>query len=640
MRLNLGEVLRGDRIIASDMILEMGRDKKCAMLCQTSVTKEELEKSQEVIRKGYQVEWIVDNLPGGTTWVADDEERRYYSSGFDLGFTQEVQDDEPAAYLNNHFTIVIRHRRAPGRAGARGESLIVGFEIYPKSLGPAYKRDKDGCPVDFQGDSPEIPDKGSFELIAPPEGSKSSASRDYLDPDDDGFGKTLADEDEEPELIIPYTYSVYFKEDETIEWSHRWDRYLDPPGTAYVHQLAIVNSLIICAMLTGVVLIILAKTVRSDINKINKHKDAEGGRLRKMTKGKGKAGPNLLGEEAAEEDGLSDDEGEALEDITGWKLLHGDVFRAPSQITLLAPLIGSGTQLLFTTVSVIILSAAGVLNPSFRGGFLSVGVGLFVAAGLMAGYFSAKVYRSFGGEREFRNALLTDGVLPAVVVPCVLVLDCVVWAEGSSTAVPVTTLLGLVLLWTCVQIPLVHLGSWYAFHRSRSWEHPLGASSIPRQIPSPQPWYLRTVPSVLLSGLIPFAVIFIELLYMFQSLWQDKSRYYYAFGFLLVVMLLLILAAAEVSLVATYVRLGHEDHKDWQWRAFASGAASAVYIFAYSFWYYFGKMAGTERTIVDGWLFFAYSAGGCAVYGVAMGTVGFLASYAFVRRIYRAIKVD
>lgn len=632
MRLNLGEVLRGDRIIASDMVLEMGRDKKCAMLCQTSVTKAELEKSQEVIRKGYQVEWIVDNLPGGTTWVADNEDRRYYSSGFDLGFTQEVQDDEPAAYLNNHFTIVIRHRKAPGRAGARGESLIVGFEIYPKSLGPAYERDDDGCPVDFQGDSPEIPDKGSFELAMPPGGSKASALRAFLDPDDDNFGKTSEDDEDQPELVIPYTYSVYFKEDETIEWSHRWDRYLDPPGTAYVHQLAIVNSLIICAMLTGVVLIILAKTVRSDINK---YKDAEGGRLRKLPKGKGKAGPGLLGEEADDEDGLSDDEGEALEDITGWKLLHSDVFRAPSQITLLAPLIGSGTQLLFTTVSVIVLSAAGVLNPSFRGGFLSVGIGLFVAAGLMAGYFSAKVYRSFGGEREFRNALLTEGVLPAVVVPCVLVLDCVVWVEGSSTAVPVTTLLGLVLLWACVQIPLVHVGSWYAFNRSRSWEHPLGASSIPRQIPSPQPWYLRTIPSILLSGLVPFAVIFIELLYMFQSLWQDKSRYYYAFGFLLVVMLLLILAAAEVSVVATYVRLGHEDHKDWQWRAFATGAGSAVYIFAYSFWYYFGKMAGTERTVVDGWLFFAYSAGGCAVYGVAMGTVGFLASYAFVRRIYR-----
>lgn len=632
--LNLGEVLRGDRIIASDMVLEMGRDKKCAVLCQTSITQEELQRSREIIRNGYQAEWIVDNLPGATPWVHSEEDTKYYSSGFDLGYVQEVQDEEPAAFLNNHFTIVIRHRKAPGRAGARGESLVVGFEIYPKSLGPKFERDDDGCPVDLQSDDPQYADKGGFELVMPEHRLTAS---NFVDPDDDALGNILDDEDREQELDITYTYSVYFKEDETIEWSHRWDRYLNPPGTAYVHHLSIVNSLIICGMLTGVVLIILARTVRSDINKYKDAAAMEGGRLRKL-KGKGRAQPSgLLGQETAgdDDDDLSDEEDEALEDVTGWKLLHADVFRPPRQIGLLGPLVGSGTQLLFTTTSLILLSVAGVLNPSFRGGFISVGVGLFVAAGLMAGYFSAKVYRSFGGDREFRNALLTEGVLPLVVVPCVLVMDVVVWAQGSSTAVPVTTLLGLVVLWAGVQIPLVHAGSWYAFHRTPAWEHPTKPSTIPRQIPAHQPWYLRTVPSVILSGLIPFAVIFIELLYMFQSLWQDKSRYYYAFGFLSIVFLLLLTTAAEVSIVATYVRLSSEDHQDWQWRAFASGGSSAAYIFAYSVYYYFERMNGWDRGLVDAWLFFAYVAGGCAVYGVATGTVGFLASYAFVRRLYR-----
>ena len=39
-------------------------------------------------------------------------------------------------------------------------------------------------------------------------------------------------------------------------------------------------------------------------------------------------------------------------------------------------------------------------------------------------------------------------------------------------------------------------------------------------------------------------------------------------------------------------------------------------------------------------LFFAYSGLACLVYGLLMGTVGFLTAYAFVRRIYGAIKVD
>ncbi len=54
---------------------------------------------------------------------------------------------------------------------------------------------------------------------------------------------------------------------------------------------------------------------------------------------------------------------------------------------------------------------------------------------------------------------------------------------------------------------------------------------------------------------MPFAVIFIELLFVFRSLWQDKSGYYYVFGFLGVVSLVLIVTVVEVTIVATYIQL-------------------------------------------------------------------------------------
>lgn len=60
---------------------------------------------------------------------------------------------------------------------------------------------------------------------------------------------------------------------------------------------------------------------------------------------------------------------------------------------------------------------------------------------------------------------------------------------------------------------------------------------------------------MVLSGLVPFAVIFIELLFVFRSLWQDKSGYYYAFGFLSVVSLVNIVTVVEVTIVATYLQL-------------------------------------------------------------------------------------
>lgn len=68
-------------------------------------------------------------------------------------------------------------------------------------------------------------------------------------------------------------------------------------------------------------------------------------------------------------------------------------------------------------------------------------------------------------------------------------------------------------------------------------------------------WYTKRIYTVLLAGLVPFAVIFIELLFVFRSLWQDKSGYYYVFGFLSVVNLVCIITVIEITIVATYIQL-------------------------------------------------------------------------------------
>lgn len=100
----------------------------------------------------------------------------------------------------------------------------------------------------------------------------------------------------------------------------------------------------------------------------------------------------------------------------------------------------------------------------------------------------------------------------------------------------------------------MYAGSWYGFMRAKPWEHPTKTSSIPRQIP-PQPWYLHSVQGTILTGLAPFAVLFIELLFVFKNLWQDKSGYYYVFGFLSAVTTILMITVSEVTIIATYSQL-------------------------------------------------------------------------------------
>jgi transmembrane 9 superfamily protein 2/4 len=581
------------------------------------------------VTEGYVAEWIVDNLPGATSFVTVDKSRRYYAAGFKMGYKDFAPGSgKPRFYINNHLTIVIRYRKAPGRDGDRGGKVVVGFEVYTKSIGP-NKRVESGCPADIN----DVEDP--MELYLPPNGTDFALQfphSSYHPPESE------QDIDDGGTLDIPYSYSVYFREETKIEWSHRWDLYfVNQEEGSRIHWLAIINSLIISGLLSAIVAMILARTIRSDIKTYKDASIEEGkAKMKRMARPGSaprtgeKSGAGLLDQVDTENDADVSSDDEPLEDITGWKLLHGDVFRPPSYGYLLAPLVGSGMQLVFMAVGLLLLSSLGILNPSFRGGFVSVGVGLFVFAGLFSGYFSGRVYKTFGGLNWRKNTIITALLFPGLLFSLVFVLNLFVWAQASSTALPFSTLIGIILLWLCIQLPLVYVGSWYGYTRVGVWEHPTKTTTLPRQIP-PQAWYIRSLQSILLAGLIPFAVIFIELLFVFQSLWQYKSSFYYVFGFLSVVSVILLLTIAEITIVAIYIKLCSEEY-NWWWSSFAIGGGSSVWMWCYCVWYYFTKLH--IQGFVSGLLFFSYSFMACVVYGLLTGTVGFLTAYAFVRRIY------
>lgn len=629
--LNLGEIFRGDRIVVSDYELTMGNDEELKYLCSQKIDRSALAKAQEVVSEGYVAEWIVDNLPGATRFVTVDKTRKYYAAGFKMGYEDtSLGLMHPRYYINNHVTLVIRYHKAPGAGGRQGKKVIVGFEVYPKSIGTT-NRDQNGLPQNLQdSDNP-------MELTM-----YSNMTYRAVNATDYSYLEDVDGDDENASLVIPYTYSVYFREEEHIDWANRWDLYfVNQEDSVNIHWFAIINSLVIAGLLSAVVAVILARAVRGDI-KVYKDSALEEGKSKKRAKPTRSPRKSTdkgtlldpLGEgvvDAAE----SDDE-ELVEDITGWKLVHGDVFRSPAYGHFLAPIAGSGVQLIFTATGLLILSCLGVLNPSFRGGFISVGFGLFVFAGLFSGYFSARLYKTFGGQLWKRNVLVTATLFPGLLFATTFILNLFVWAQASSTALPFGTLLALVTLWALIQLPLVYVGSWYAYAIVGAWEHPIKATVIPRQIPY-QVWYMRPIPAALLFGLIPFGIIFIELLFLFKSVWQDKSGYYYVFGFLAVISVILALSVVEVTIVAIYLQLCNENYH-WWWHSFFVGGGSSVWIFAYCCWFYVVRLH--VHGFVSGLLFFSYSFLACIVFGLLTGTVGFLAAYTFVKRIYSAIKVD
>lgn len=522
--LNLGEVLRGDRITVSDYELRMGHDDEAHFLCEKEVDAAGIQRTRLLIQNEYRAEWIVDNLPGATSFMSTDKSRKYYAAGFRIGEVVKREGGSPEFAIYNHVTLVIRYNRAPGRDGEKGKKVVVGFEVFPKSIS-ASGRTKEGIPADM---------KASHDPMVLTVPSNTTDIRD-----------TPA-----ASIKIPFTYSVYFREDETLEWKNRWDMYfVASDDSSNIHWLAILNSLVVVGLLTAVVAVILARTIRGEIKddtvklKLTKQRSTHAS----------KKDSGLLGsiDDLEAEGDISDDEDQEL---TGWKLVHGDVFRPPRHASILSALVGSGIQLLFATIGILILSAVGILNPSFRGGYVSVGIGLWLFAGLFAGYFSSRLYATFGLHAWQSNVFRTASLVPGLLFATTFVLNLFVWIQAASTALPFTTLLALVALWVFVQVPLVYIGGWYGYAKAGSWGQPIKANAIPRQIPHGG-WYTKRVQSVLLAGFVPFTVVFIELMFVFKSLWLDKSGYYYVFGFLSVVGTITVVTVVEVTIVAVYLQL-------------------------------------------------------------------------------------
>ncbi|KXX78413.1 Transmembrane 9 superfamily member 1 [Madurella mycetomatis] len=414
--------------------------------------------------------------------------------------------------------------------------------------------------------------------------------------------------DEEGDTKVQFTYSVYWIESETA-WATRWDKYLhvfDPK----IHWFSLINSTIIVVFLVMTVMSILVRALKKDIARYN--------RLDQI---------NLedLSGTSALEDGVQED--------SGWKLVHGDVFRTPSHPLLLSVFLGNGAQLFVMTGFTIAFALLGFLSPSNRGSLGTIMVLLYTVLGFVGGYTSARIYKSLQGDKWKLNILLTPVLVPGIVFGTFFLLDLFLWAEQSSGAVPFTTMLIIILIWFVISVPLSFAGSWLGF-RAPAIEAPVRTNQIPRQIP-PVTTYLKPIPSMLLVGLLPFGAIFVELYFIMSSIWFSKI--YYMFGFLFLCYGLMILTCASVTVLMVYFLLCAENY-NWQWRSFLAAGTSAGYIFLNALIYWISKLS--LSSFIGSVLYIGYSLLISFLFFILTGSIGFFASWLFVRKIYSTIKID
>eukprot|EP00271_Cylindrocystis_brebissonii_P003027 TRINITY_DN1377_c0_g1_i1.p1 TRINITY_DN1377_c0_g1~~TRINITY_DN1377_c0_g1_i1.p1 ORF type:complete len:600 (+),score=132.97 TRINITY_DN1377_c0_g1_i1:226-2025(+) len=413
---------------------------------------------------------------------------------------------------------------------------------------------------------------------------------------------------ENPQPVVPggvleFTYSVNWQRTD-IPFSKRFDRYLDYNFFEHqIHWFSIFNSFMMVIFLTGLVSMILMRTLRNDYAKY-----------------------------AREEDDLETLERDVSEE-SGWKLVHGDVFRPPRHLALLSALVGTGAQLALLVLAVILIAIVFMLYVG-RGTIVTAFIICYALTSFVGGYVSGGYYSRNDGKHWMKSMLMTASLFPFTCFAVGFALNTVAIFYHSLAAIPFGTMVVVLVIWAFISFPLATLGTIVGRNWSGTPDNPCRVKTIPRPIPQKK-WYLTPGVISLMGGLLPFGSIFIEMYFIFTSFWNYKV--YYVYGFMLLVFLILIIVTVCVTIVGTYFLLNAENYH-WQWTAFASAASTSVYVYLYSIYYYFmkTKMSGFFQTT----FYFGYTLMFCLGLGILCGAIGYLGSSMFVRRIYRNIKCD
>ncbi|XP_017700410.1 transmembrane 9 superfamily member 11-like [Phoenix dactylifera] len=582
---NLGELLMGDRIENSPYRFKMRANESDVFLCRSDpLSADDFNLLKKRIDEMYQVNLILDNLPAIRYTKRDDFLLRW--TGYPVGI--KVAD---GYYLFNHlkFTVLVHKYEETNVASVM--STGDAAEMIPSNSG------KSGGPPGYM--------VVGFEVVPcsfqhDPESVKNSKMYDKYPKKINCDPSTVAMAIKENQPVV-FSYEVDFVESD-IKWPSRWDAYLKMEG-AKVHWFSILNSLMVIAFLAGIVLVILLRTVRRDLTRYEE-----------------------LDKEA---------QAQMNEELSGWKLVVSDVFRAPDNPTLLCVMVGDGLQILGMAVVTILFAALGFMSPASRGTLITGMLFFYMILGILAGYGAARLWKTLRcGDHagwvsvSWRVACFFPGIAFLILT----VLNFLLWGSRSTGAIPFSLFVILLLLWFCISVPLTMVGGFLGA-RAPHLEYPVRTNQIPREIPPQRypSWLL-----VLGAGTLPFGTLFIELFFIMSSLWM--GRVYYVFGFLFVVLILLVVVCAEVSLVLTYMHLCVEDWR-WWWKAFFASGSVAIYIFLYSVNYLVFDLKSLSGP-VSATLYLGYSLFMVLAIMLATGTVGFISSFWFVHYLFSSVKLD
>jgi len=620
----LGEVLLGNQLEDSqlDDAVRFGVPAEAARVCSQTLSEEDAAGFRRLVQQQYWYEWFVDGLP---VW----------------GFVGEMRPPPDEA-------------GAEGAGGGQGAGMAVAHGDGGGAGGAAAARNK----LTRGGAKASASDLLLEPRAHGPPMQVWVYTHRQLDVATNGHhivhvnmtstNARLA----EAGADLSFTLGVSWAQTH-VPFSERFERYLDAGFFEHrVHWFAVANSFLMVLFLVAVVSAILARALRADLLA------GRGAAAARSGGGAGNGGGSGADLEALERD---------LAEETGWKLLSGDVFRAPPRLDLLCACTGTGAQLAAMAAAGTAAALLGALHED-RGAVLTALLASYALASLLGGYVSGAMYARRGGQRWPRAMLLTVSLFPALVAGAGALLNAVAVAYGSLAATPATTAVAVLALWALLAVPLGAVGTLLGRARAAAAAAAAGGGGaggggkgagggaggggpggaagggvpaapcrvkrIPTPIP-PRPWYASRAALALAAGALPFASIFTELFFVYASL--HGFRVYYVFGFLALAELCFCLVAALMAVVSTFALLQREDWR-WPWAAFGSGASAGAYVAVYLA-YYFARHTRMHGALQVAF-FFGYGLVTAAGIALLAGSVAYGAAAWFVWTIYSQAKND
>jgi transmembrane 9 superfamily member 1 len=193
----------------------------------------------------------------------------------------------------------------------------------------------------------------------------------------------------------------------------------------------------------------------------------------------------------------------------------------------------------------ILLGASGYYSKA-KGSLYSIMVVVYAFTSAISGYSSSRLYRHIGGTHWGLNIITTVLIFPVPSFLSWFVINNLAWIEGSTIALKFSTMFLIICVMLLISFPLTIFGGITGKIKSKDTilESEHKAPKIPKLVPA-VPFYKNPFFSMFVSGIVPFLSCYIEIYYIFTSVWGHKI--YNLYGVLIIQFFLLVIISCKFS---------------------------------------------------------------------------------------------